>query len=177
MRLIAAGLGILISAAAPIAALASDQVADLLSVRAAYVANFAHYVEWPSDAATEEGAFRFCVRQDEEFGGALRRMIVDKPVGNLSAEVRVVNGRLEEWVGCRILVLPELNAGGKAALKALEARPVLTVAWTKADGAQAASIHLFLEQEHMRFEIRKGQLDRKGLKVSSKLLRLARVVE
>jgi hypothetical protein len=147
-------------------------------VKAAFLYNFANFVQWPEAALAPAGSsLRVCVVGTDPFGGALDEAFRDQVVQG--RRVQIARGRSLAALGrCHILFLsqseerrwPEL-------LKELCSAPTLTVA----DGAplvrQGGMISFVMDAKRVRFEINRGAAEHAGLRISSKLLALARIVE
>lgn len=98
------------------------------TVKAAFLRNFAHYVNWPETAFPDPGApWHVCVLGPDPFGDVLEKTLTgrkeqSRPFAVFRAE------RLEDLPTCQILFVAYPNAGKRrAVLSALKARPVLTV--------------------------------------------------
>jgi len=81
------------------------------------------------------------------------------------------------WGSCQVLFVAEAEVRGAAvALDRLRQRPVLTVS----DGAEfartAGIIEFFREGDRMRFAINAQAAERAGVRISSRLLGLAKIV-
>jgi hypothetical protein len=147
-------------------------------VKAAFLYNFANFVQWPDDALGSAGApLRVCVLGADPFGVALddafRGQIVQQ------RPVLIARGPTLATVGrCHILFLSQSEqARWPDLVKALRGMPTLTVA----DGAPlvrlGGMVSFVIEAKRVRFEINRGAAEHAGLRVSSKLLALARIVE
>lgn len=170
----AALAGATATAAAPVRAGAPSEH----QVKAAFLYNFANFVEWPDDVLGPAGApLRVCVVGADPFGGALddafRGQIVHE------RQVRISRGPTIAAVGrCHILFLSQSEQGRwPDLLKELRGTATLTVA----DGAplvrQGGMVSFVIEAKRVRFEINRAAAEHAGLRISSKLLALARIVE
>ena len=154
-----------------------DQAPGEYQVKAAFLFNFARFVEWPPRGSAGAGApVELCVLGDDPFGDALDRAVAGKTLNDRSMEVRR-GKKVQELNGCELLFistsekarLPEI-------LSALRTVHVLTVGESEDFAAQGGEVQFTLEDNHVRFIINVDATDRAGLKVSSKLLGLAHVV-
>ncbi|MCK9199662.1 MAG: YfiR family protein [Gallionella sp.] len=143
-------------------------------VKAAFIHNIAKFVEWPA-ASPVSGSARLCVAGKDPFGGALDAL-QGKRIGELSWEiVRVdVGASLKK---CRVLFIAtsERSRFGQV-LEGVANSPVLTVGDTEGYAEQGVMVNLYQEGSNVRFEINLEAVRRAGLRVSSRLLSLARVV-
>ncbi|MEM9173999.1 MAG: YfiR family protein [Myxococcota bacterium] len=157
---------------APARAQSEDQI------KAAFLFNFARYVEWP-DAAFRgsKSPVRICMAGADDFASIVSQAVGGKSVGDRA--VQVVPGiRLEDANGCHILYVGEgITAGSDAVASSVSGGNVFTVA-DREGFANAGGIANFIRVDNkVRFEINPGAAKRAGLKISSRLLRLAKVVE
>lgn len=149
--------------------------ADDDRVRAAFVLNLAKYVEWPDEAAS---APRFVVGVvgDADFTEQLATHLSGKQVRSREFEIRTIQSA-EDARGCQLVY------GGRGQRQqiralALELRgePVLSVAEYDRFAHVGGMVAFELRQGKVSFEINRSAAGRSGLKVSSKLLRLASAV-
>jgi hypothetical protein len=143
-------------------------------VKAAFLFNFAKFTEWPTLPNT--GSIEYCIVGDNGVAVALSETAGDQQIAGRSLRVR--RGEpASAWHTCHILFVGEAERSRATTnLAALKGLPVLTVS----DGsgfAQAEGIaELYLESGRMRFAINVPAAERAGLRLSSRLLSLAKVV-
>jgi len=140
-------------------------------VKAAYLYNFVKFVEWPS--GTPPGPFTICVVGHNPFGSALSDTLRGESVDNHPLAVRIVN---EPDGGCQVVFVPQGTAAPPA-LRAARGMPVLTVGEAPDFLMQGGIINLVLDGGKVRFDINQEPATRADLKISSRLLRLARNTE
>jgi hypothetical protein len=146
-------------------------------VKAAFLFNFANFIEWPPAALGPAGTpLRVCIIGADPFGGALDDAFRDQMVQGRS--VQVVRGETLEAMGrCHILFLPQSEQRRWVDLvKALRGVPTLTVADGPPLARQGGMVNFIIEAQRIRFEINPAVAEQVGLRISSKLLALARVV-
>ena len=147
-------------------------------IKAGFVTKFPAYITWPS--FTEGAAvpvFRYCVLGEDRITGHLRSLVrlSDSPPRN--AQVHVV-AQISESIPCQVLFVPDRQAHLISEIvSALEGRAVLLVGETPGLAQQGAHINLFHAADHVKFEINRGALEKSRLRVSFRLLELARVIE
>lgn len=154
---------------------ARAQVATTDEVKAAFLVNFAKFVEWPEDPPAS-ALFIIGVLGSDRIADLLREFVRGKAIGSRPLAVRRLSGN-EDVAGFHMLFvgqsekdrLPDL-------LRRVDGSSILTV--SDADGFCDAGgiIALALEDTHVRFDISLEAAERSRLKVSSKLLSLARTV-
>jgi len=150
-------------------------------VKAAFLYNFAKFVEWPSTAfVTPEAPLVFCIIGPNPFDGRLERVVNDRTANGRRIEVReeVAAGQTS---GCHLIFVPEPEEDVVArvlhASTAAQEAPVLTVGETQGFAEAGGMIELVVDEGRVRFDINAGAAEREGLKLSSQLLKLARRVE
>lgn len=144
-------------------------------VKAAFVHNIAKFVEWPV-SATESGVVRLCILGQEAFADAAVNL-QGKPVGSRVWEVVHASSRTE-LRSCQVLFIGASEAANLPHLLAgIKSNPVLTVGDSEGYAAQGVMVNFYLEQNKVRFEINLAAASRAGLKISSQLLKLARITQ
>lgn len=148
------------------------------SVKAAFVYQFANFVEWPENSFENSNSpLKIGVVGDDELLAALRKIVAGKKIGRRSVEI-VTNGFSgDDFHDCHILFI---GANDQESLSAyIEQRDDLTVLavsdspnFTRDGGI----IRLYGADKKIGIEINIDAAKRAKLHISSKLLRLATVV-
>jgi len=146
-------------------------------VKAAYLFNFLKFVEWPGDApADSHGRWVIGIVGDNPLGAELAQIISGKFFQGHDLEVKRFQPG-EDLHACHILFI---GASEKkrlpSILAALSGSSVLTVADMDHFIESGGMIQFVIEDKRVRFAIDVGASSRARLKVSSKLLSLARTV-
>lgn len=147
------------------------------AVKAAYLYNFAKFVEWPSRAFASVGApLLICIAGANPFGDALAAL-TDKRVGSRPVEVRHYPAATG-LDSCHIVFISRVEQGRfKTVLAKLSRLPILTVS-DIGDFAQAGGmIGLVEAEQRIRFDINLAATRQAGLNLSSQLLKLATIVD
>jgi uncharacterized protein DUF4154 len=167
---LAAGLGIV--------ELCGAATALEYQVKAAFVYKFATYVRWPASAeAGVTTPFVIGVVGVDPFGTALNEVMRNQRVQGRAIRIQKL-GRVEEAPRCDLLFISASEDGNlDEILTALRRAPVLTVGDMEQFAERGGMIGLFTEDNHIRFKINKGAVERAGLKAPSQLLQLARIVD
>jgi len=171
-RTFAAALGVLWAVAASAAPPAEREFE--YKVKAAYLYNFAKFVDWPADAfADPKSPLTLCVLGDDPFGPALDQTVAGESVGGRPIAVRR-GARLAELKGCHLLFVGRAERGRlREVIAALHDGPVLTVGEESSFLDDGGMIDFVLAANKVRFEVNLSAVDKSPLKISSKLLRLA----
>lgn len=146
-------------------------------VKAAFVYNFARFVEWPSERSQEpDGPFTLSVLGKDPFGASLES-IRGKRVKGRDMEIRRVDG-IENLQRCHILFISgsEKENLSRILMKVSD-WPVLTVSDMDGFAHRGGMINFRTVEKKIRFEINLNAAERTGLKISSKLLKLAKIVK
>jgi hypothetical protein len=154
-----------------------SSTASEYQVKAAFLYNFAKFVEWPPSSFSDASApLQICVFGRDPFGEELRNITSEKTVNGRKLEVRQV-ADLQHARSCHILFVA---SSGKTAVKqiveGLRGVSVLTVGDTKGFAEQGGMINFVLENDRVQFEVSRKAAEQAGLKISSKLLSVAKLV-
>lgn len=146
-------------------------------VKAAFLYNFARFVEWPRESGHDPGAtFVIAILGHDPFGAVLDETVAGKAVGGRPIEVRRVS-RVDEAREAQIVfVAPSERPNTAAILKAIARPGVLTVGDTDGFASQGGAINFTLQARRVRFEINPAAAEQARLKMSSQLLKLATLV-
>jgi hypothetical protein len=162
---------------APYATKAQSSVPAEYRTRASFLATFPSFTEWPESAfSSAEAPFAVCVRGDYRFGTALAEFArAASPHGR---RIDVRRARKDEELGsCHILFVSNSEAKRYAKiLRILKGASVLTVGET-ADFLGAGGMLSFLFHDgSVQFEVNLVAANEAQLRISSRLLTLARRV-
>lgn len=147
-------------------------------LKAAFLLNFASYVEWPSHVAADAGGtFVIGIFGDDPFGPLLDQTVAGKTINGRRVEIRRFSS-IRDLRPCHVLFISSSEDGRTGRiLNAIKDWHALTVGETEGFARNGGCIGFFLEDKKVRFEINPDEAHRNGLKISSKLLKLARVVK
>jgi hypothetical protein len=155
---------------------AAGPVADEYPVKAAFLLNFAKFVEWPSNAFKgPDDPIAICVLGQNPFGSALEDVVRNKTVVNRAFVVREISNG-QEANKCHIVFVsaPERKRF-RFLLEQLRGRSILTVGELDDLAGNGGIINFKLKDARVRIEIDTGAAERAGLHISSKLLSLAEI--
>jgi YfiR/HmsC-like len=146
-------------------------------VKAAFLFHFAQFVEWPEEAfLSAESPLTYCTVGADVFRGALDESVKGKRIGN--RPLRVLHLREREAINsCQVLFIGTAEKGRQTEeLASANGRPMLTVGETAEFAQKGGMIGFCLEEKKVRFEINVGAAEKARLKISAKLLALAKTV-
>lgn len=173
--------GLALAATLAVAAHAADPQADSLElqVKAAFLYNFAKFVEWPADGRSGAGgssSLAFCVFGDEPLFSALTQSLVGKTINGRVLVARQAEGS-QGVPRCDIAFI---GAGVKKrmdeVLDTLAGAGVLSISDLDQFARHGGMIELTRKANQFRFAVNIDSVNRNGLRISSKLLQLAEVV-
>ena len=148
----------------------AQEVSQEYQIKAAYLYNFLKYVEWPKPI---HRTFMICVAGQNPFGAVLDGLTKNERVRGNPVKTEVILG-FEP--GCDIIFTPR-TSNIPAYLQGAAGMPILTVGETPRFGEQGGIVNFFLENGKVRFEINRNAAERVGIRISSRLLQLARIVD
>ena len=146
-------------------------------VKAAFLFHFAQFVEWPTSSFNSpESPLTYCTVGEDPFGGLLDKSVGGKSAGNRPLRVQHLKEQ-ESIEGCQVLFI---GAGEKRRqteeLVQAGRHPVLTVGESEHFAEEGGIIGFCRVENKLRFEINLGTAERANLKISAKLLALAKAV-
>jgi hypothetical protein len=145
--------------------------------KANYLANFPSFVEWPPESMPPgEAPFLVCVFGEFSFGTSLAEIVRGTTVQKRRIEIRWIR-KLEELPSCQILfVSGSEQKRYNLSLDAVRGRTVFTVGETP-EFLSAGGILCFSSQQGtIQFDVNLEAANKAHLKISSRLLALARHV-
>jgi hypothetical protein len=144
-------------------------------VKAAFVLNFAKFVEWPPESfSSSADPLRVCVVGSKAIVSSLRRLARGKTVAERWPEVREVDDM--QIGGCHILFVGSSGKELPHLLESARDMSILTVSDTDGFIAAGGMINLVFDNNRIRFDVNFKAAQAARLKLSSKLLSLAKSV-
>ena len=146
-------------------------------LKAAFLFNFAGFVEWPADAFADAGApLTIGVLGDDPFGSSLDELVAGETIRNRPLLVRRYR-TVEEVEGCQILFVSSSEAERLDQIaRVLARRSILTVGESKDFALRAGIIGFELTERRLRLRINLAAASDARLTISSKLLRQAQII-
>jgi hypothetical protein len=146
-------------------------------VKAAFLLNFARFVEWPAEAFSSSNApLVVGVMGESPFGDALQRTLSQQTARGRPITLRTISEN-EDGSQCHLLFVSQnLAPSYEQILNRLRKAPVLTVGETTPFAKQGGIIEFNRVNDSVRFDINAVAAESAGLRFSSKLLAVARTV-
>ncbi len=139
-------------------------------VKAAFLYNFAKFVEWPGEAMPMQPRFSICVFGEEQVSERILPVVDGRQVGGRAVAVRTLSDAASAG-DCQILFAAGTEAAEAA--RGLALPGVLTVGESSGFARDGGMISFVFIDKKVRFEINKKSAEQAGLSISSKLLKLA----
>jgi len=146
-------------------------------IKAAFLYNFAKFVEWPADAFADPHApLVLGIVGEDPFGSVLDKLVLGKTVNGRGLVIKKLK-QGADLRNCHILFLSSSETKRvPQILESLQGASVLTVGERERFAQSGGVINFILEENKVRFEINSDAAARARLNISSKLLALARIV-
>lgn len=146
-------------------------------VKLAFLYNFAKFVEWPPDSYRGPSApLEICIVGHDPFSTDNERELRTRTVGGHPVEVLTLKAT-DTLSVCHMVFIPitEKDQADKI-VRGLKGSSTLTVGEAEGFAVLGGIINLTVEANKVHFEVNRLAADRAGLKISSKLLSLAKIV-
>ena len=147
------------------------------AVKAEFIERFTMFIDWPPLALPPGSPFVICIAGNGPLRAPLERLVSSRPIKQRPARLLLIDDGTPVDRCHLLYIAPSQPPVLTALLRRTAGRPLLTVGDTAGWGARGVIINLFVdERAYVRFEINLEGASAAGLKVSAKLLRLARTV-
>ena len=149
------------------------------NVKLAFLFNFARFVEWPPDAFSGDNApLVICVLGENPFKAELEDELRGRMAAGHPIEIKRFPPSADSGA-CHLMFIPSREGkAGEKMLPALKGSNTLTVGETQGFAERGGIVNFVLRDDRkLGFEINLGAASQTRLKISSKLLNLARIVK
>ena len=156
---------------------ARAQTSKEYQIKAAFLFNFAQFVEWPSAAFADASApISIGVLGDDPFGPVLEQTVEGETINHRKLIIQR-SQRVADLKGCHLVFISKSEKSRLTdILDSLGSASILTVSETENFARRGGIINFYLEGNKVRFEINAEAAQRKGIKISSQLLKLGKVI-
>lgn len=146
-------------------------------LKAAFLYNFARFVEWPPETfGGSDAPFILGVAGDDAFGSILDQLVREKTARGRRVEVKRFR-RPEQLSFCHILfVSPSVEGAFLPALERSGSHGVLIVGELESFARRGGTVALFIEDSRVKVAINAERARRAGLQVGAQLMSVARLV-
>ena len=145
-------------------------------VKAAFLLNFTKFTEWPESAFVDaKTPLSICILGSDPFGHVLDQTIEGEVVNSRKLVVQRIQSP-PAAKACQVLFAARLEEGTSQILSTV-GPGVLTVGEDETFVRGGGMIRFLIEAGRVRFDINQTAAEAAGLKLSSKLLKVARLVK
>ncbi|HUJ15343.1 MAG TPA: YfiR family protein [Thermoanaerobaculia bacterium] len=145
-------------------------------VKAAFLLKFASYVDWPEGKSSAD-PFVVGILGEDPFGAVLDEMLAGEAIRGRPLVARRFESASDAAREADILFISASEQSNlPRILETVDARPVLTVGDMDRFASRGGIVGFRVEGTSVRFEINLQQAEKARLKMSSQLLKLARIV-
>lgn len=158
---------------------AVDLTSQKSTIESAFVYNLGKFTEWPigSFSTSPNHALKLCVLGDSSLESTLQEVIQERTIQGHPVIVKRVENE-QEGRPCHMLFIRGVSFEEmKKILKSVQSFPVLTVGDDESFSKLNGCVRLFVANDQLKFEVNLKALNRAKLKISSKVLVMAKIYE
>jgi preprotein translocase subunit Sec61beta len=155
----------------------AEPAASEYEVKAAFLLNFARLVEWPKDAFSDAGSsFGVGLLGTASASEQIQQFLEGKSIGSHTVHAQQIESADEAAGFHMVFVGASSGAEVGEVAAAIGGGPVLLVGESEGFATSGGAINFFTEGNKIRFEINPRAAEAAGLRVSSRLLRVAKII-
>lgn len=144
-------------------------------VKAAYILNFAKFVEWPVALRANQSTLALCVANPDALDGKLQQLN-GRQANGMTIRVQKID-LTKEWAACQIIFLEAKDIEKQPGLlKSMSKSPILTISDAPEFAFHGGIIGFSLDANRVKFSINLNVAEAAGLRLSSRMLQVANVV-
>lgn len=144
-------------------------------VKAAFIYNVAKFVEWPDTSPDNKSTLTIYILGDAPFGSALDT-IRGKTIKGKTVVVKKTNSLNMLENGDILFISNSEKEKLEQILNRISRLPILTVGDTESFAKNGVIVNFYIEDKKIRFEINIEAANRAGLRISSNLLKLGKII-
>ena len=145
-------------------------------LKAAFIFRFPDYVDWPDTAfPSPDSPFTIGILGADTFAEGLLKTVSGRKVDNRPLVVRRLR-RGESVAGLQVLFIGATE-NAREVLGPLKGQPVLTVTESEQAFVQGSMVNFVVVEDKVRFDVALTPAEQANLKISARLLSVARKVE
>ncbi len=159
-----------------LAGTAHAQTSEQYRLKAAFLYNFAKFVQWPAQSFQNPAdPFSICIYGQNPFGDSLAQATAGKTIDGHPIRIRPLGD--SQAAGCQILFVSDADRKRvKSTIDRVHGAGVLTVSDEPGFAARGGVINFKIDGNHLKFQINLSAAAEQKLTVSSKLLSLAEII-
>ena len=155
----------------------AESAAGEYAVKAAFLLNFARLVEWPADAFSDaRSPLTVGLLSADASSEQIQKFLEGKSVGSRKVAAQRIESAEEAAGFHMVFVGADSEAEASEVAGATGGGPVLLVGESDGFATSGGAINFFTDGNKIRFEINPRAAEAAGLRVSSRLLRVAKIV-
>jgi hypothetical protein len=157
----------------------SSAAMNEMLVKAIFLEKFTQFIDWPEESAMEDSSRPFIIGVigKNPFNTILEENYSTQKIENRKVEIRYLTD-IEEIEDCHILFIGKTKTNTvDQIISTTKDKPILTVSDSKGNAKRGVHINFYMSDRKIRFEINQSAIDTSNLKISYKLLQLARIVK
>ncbi|NQU07061.1 MAG: YfiR family protein [Candidatus Abyssubacteria bacterium] len=147
-------------------------------IKAAFIFNFTKFVQWPVDSFEDDNTpITLGIIGNDPFGSILEETFEERTAQGRKIVVERFDG-IEQASDCHLLFISDSQAKRlQHVFSKLDDLPILTIGEMEFFAQDGGIIGFYIRKNKVKFEINPEAAKSKRLKISSKLLNLARIVQ
>ena len=146
------------------------------NLKAVFIYNFTRYIEWDSTANPDKSSFVIGIIGFSPVNNALAEIAKTNRVNNKRIVIRYYS-KPEDIQDCQVLFIPKGIPFSLASVLERTGKGTLTVSEEPGFAKQGTALNFFIDNDKVKFEANLKALFMAGLKASSQLLKLAKIVD
>jgi len=156
---------------------AEAQPVSETQVKAAYLFSFAKFVKWPAETLpATTGPIRLCILNDVSFQVQLDLIVRNKSIDGHPILVILVQNAEQSRSCQELFISSAAKQNPRPIIESLRGTTVLTVGETEGFVEEGGIINFILQDDRVHFQVNQKAANQAGIKMSSQLLSLARLV-
>ena len=147
-------------------------------LKAAFIEKFTHFIEWPSDSKVNDKsiAFKICQFGNNPISKPLTKLTQIIQIKGKSVETVNIE-HAEDVVECDLVIISKNQTHSVAKLRQYTyGQPILSIADSPGVAQKGVIINFFYRDGGLGFEINIDEAKASGFDISSRLLKLSRVI-
>lgn len=148
-------------------------------LKAAFIFNFTRFISWPDQRIEEKSLSNFTIGLlgDDPFNGSLNQIVQGESVNDRKLSVRQLNDT-NEAKDCDIVFIPSSRSGKlDETLRGTAGKSILTIGDSAEMAEQGCVIAFERSGKNIKLIVNLPAAEKAQLKISSKLLRLSRLIQ
>ena len=148
-------------------------------IKAEFLERFTRFIEWPQKSSVQDVAqpFKICVIGKNPYGSYLKDLAAAAKIQKKGIELSDISS-IPEIDTCNLLFISNSQSVSlPAILQYTQDKPILTVSDSPGFSEEGVLINFYHSEGYVRFEINPEAVEKSGLRFSSRLLKLGRLVE